>query len=81
VSGAMENKHTLDRGFLKFLKEFYEGVMDTRQKPYNFMGHADDHEKELHSLYLQYKIFKWTKWLVFATWALVIATILLVILS
>jgi len=29
--------------------------------------------------YIQYEIFKWTKWLVFGTWALVIATILLVI--
>ncbi len=77
----MEDKGTLDKGFLRFMKEFYEGVMSLRKKPYNFYGHADNHEKELHSLYLQYKMFKWTKWLVFATWGLAIATILLVILK
>ncbi len=74
----MGDKGTIDKGFLKFMKEFYEDVMSLRKKPYNFYGHADEHEKELHSLYIQYKIFKWTNWLVFATWALVIATILLI---
>jgi UDP-N-acetylmuramyl pentapeptide phosphotransferase/UDP-N-acetylglucosamine-1-phosphate transferase len=77
----MENKNTLDEGFLKMLKEFYEGVMSLRKKPYNFYGHADEHEQQLHHLYLQYKIFKWTKWLVFATWALAIATIILAIIK
>jgi len=69
----------IDKGFLKILKEFRDGIISVRKKPYNFMGHADEHERELHHLYLQYKIFKWTKWLVFATWGLAIGTILVLI--
>ena len=71
----------MDKGFLKILKEFRDGVMSIRKKPYNFYGQCDDHEKELHQLYIQYKIFKWTKWLVFATWSLAIATIVLIIVK
>ncbi len=67
----------MDKGFLQILKEFSENKQDVRKPPYNFYSHADEHEKELHQLYFQYKIFKWTKWLVFATWALVIVTIIM----
>lgn len=70
----------MEKGFLNILKEFEEGIKEARSKPYNFYGHADEHEKEMHSLYIQYKIFKWTRWLVFATWGLVIVTVLLIFL-
>lgn len=71
----------MDKGFLRILKEFNDDRMEIRKKPYNFYQHCDEEEKELHQLYLQYKIFKWTKWLVFATWGLAIATIILAIVK
>lgn len=69
----------IDKGFLKTLEEFWNEKMLFRKKPYNFYGHCNPEEKELHQLYIHYKIFKWTKWLVFATWALAIGTILILI--
>ncbi|MFH1399170.1 MAG: hypothetical protein ABIG95_03590 [Candidatus Woesearchaeota archaeon] len=69
----------VDKGFLKILKKFSDEKMVFRKKPYNLYGHCEEHEKQIHQLYFQYKLFKWTKWLVFATWALALVTILLVI--
>ncbi len=69
----------IDKGFIKNLKEFFDDRMIFRKKPLNFMGHCNPEEQELVRLYFQYKIFKWTKWLVFATWALAIGTILVLI--
>ena len=71
----------MDKGFKNMLKELEGDFKEIRRPPYNFYAHADIHEREMHGLYLQFKLFKWTKWLVFATWALVIATIILVILN
>lgn len=69
----------IDKEFLKTFKEFIEGRMMFRKQPWNFIGHCDPEEKELLTLYIQHKIFKWTRWLVFATWALAIGTILVLI--
>lgn len=58
----------IDKGFLKTLEVFNKEKYIFREKPYNFYRHCNPEEKELHQLYIHYKIFKWTKWLVFATW-------------
>ncbi len=70
----------IDKGFLKTLEDFWNEKMIFRKKPYNFYGHCNPEEKELHKLYIHYQTFKWTRRLVFATWGLAIATIIITIL-
>lgn len=65
----------MDKGFLKTLEIFNKEKYSFRKAPYNFYGHCNPEEKELHKLYIHYKIFQWTKRLVFATWALAVASI------
>ena len=69
----------MDKGFLKTIELFNKEKYIFRKQPYNFYGQCNPEEKELHQLYIHYQIFQWTKWLVFATWGLAIATVLLVI--
>jgi len=71
----------MDKGFLKTLEIFNKEKYIFRKQPYNFYGQCNPEEKELHQLYIHYKTSQWTKKLVWATWALAIATIILSILT
>jgi hypothetical protein len=71
----------MDKGFLKIIGDFWNDKLIFRRQPYTVLGHCNPEEKEILQMYFHYKIFKWTKFLVFATWGLAIASILILFLK
>ena len=73
------------KSFNEWLEEIVNKEMAAKEKKDSmeskgFLGHNyHDRLLQLYTAYQNYQLVEKTKWLVFATWALVIATILLVV--
>ncbi len=78
----------MDERFNGWAKEFDNSFRDSEAYKNMISKGYDQNAKDLLGRYFQFKqeqshekLVSWTKWLVFGTWALVIATLLIVVLK
>ena len=65
--------------FLKYVEDADKDLQEIIDKKLHEKIYTDNTKTRLLAIYIQYRQIRCTWWLVFATWALAIATIILVI--